>query len=214
MKNGVESKSNWILYLGLAFLIIAITIYSVLQSRETVSLSESSFTSTAVHYSLDSDGLISTTEKQEVGHLVHETKHISKVQIYNIKDIPNEKLFDYVENTKSDFEYSRDIWTSNSLFVKIFPKGNGSGDWYVITERRSFHTLSVLCLLLGGFLYFILFSIWAMKNAYHQNRLNVGWAFVFMLFNVVGYIIFLLADKNRTNFFIFYLGNEKCLPSK
>ncbi|MFF2753027.1 hypothetical protein ACFVR1_04610 [Psychrobacillus sp. NPDC058041] len=199
MKKGVESISNWILYLALAFLIIAITIYSFLQSRETESLNEKSFTSMAVSYSLDSDGLISNAEKKEVEHLVHETNHISKVQIYNVKDIPFENLFDYVDSAKSDYEYSREIWTSNSLFVEILPSGNGSGDWYVITERRSFHTLSVLCLLLGGFLYFILFSSWAMKNAYHQNRLNVRWAFVFMIFNVVGYFIFLLADKNRTN---------------
>ena len=199
LKKGVVSISNWILYLALAFLIIAITIYSVLQSKESESLSKSSFTSMAVRYSLDSGGLISTTEKKEVGHLVQETKHISKVQIYDIKDIPIEKLFDYVDNTKPDFEYSRDIWTSNSLFVEIFPSGDGSGDWYVITERRSFHTISMLCLFLGGLLYYILFSIWAMKNAYRQKRLNVMWGLVFVLFNVPGYFIFLLVDKNRTN---------------
>ena len=199
LKKDVESISNRILYLALTFLIIAITIFSILQSKESESLSESSFTSTAVRYSLDSDGLISTTEKNAVGHLVQETKHISKVQIYNVKDVPTENVFDYVGSIKSDYEYSREIWTSNSLFVEIFPRGDGSGDWHVVTERRSFHTVSMLCLFLGGLLYFILFSIWAMKNAYHQKRLNVMWGFVFVLFNVLGYLIFLLVDKNRTN---------------
>ncbi|MEY9975305.1 hypothetical protein [Lysinibacillus sp. RC79] len=197
MKKGAES--NRLLYLALCFLVLGTIVYGILQSKETDSLSENSFLSTAVHYSLDNNGSISNTEKKEVAHLMHETNQISKVQIYNVKDIPLENVFNYVDNTKSDYEFSREIWTSNLLFVKILPSGSGRGDWYVITERRSFHTASMLCLFLGGFLYFILFSIWAMKNAYHQNRLKFRWVLAFMLFNVVGYLIFLSTNKNRTN---------------
>jgi hypothetical protein len=197
MEKGVKSKR--LLYFALGFLILGITVFSILQSSETESLSESSFTSTAVRYSLDFDGLISTSEEKEIEHLVQMTKHISKVQIYDIKDRPTGKLFDYVDNIKSDFEYNRDILAQKTLFIDKLPSGSGSGDWYIVTERRSFHTLSVIFFFLGSLLYVILFSTWAMKNANHQKRLNVKWAFTFILFNVVGYLIFLFVDKNRTN---------------
>ncbi|MFC0472275.1 hypothetical protein ACFFHM_17705 [Halalkalibacter kiskunsagensis] len=73
---------------------------------------------------------------------------------------------------------------------ELLPSGSGNDNWYVITERNSYHTLSVLSLLLLGFLYWSLFSIWAMINAYHERRLNLKWSFVFVLFNVAGYLVF------------------------
>lgn len=128
------------------------------------------------------------------------TNHISKVEIYNVKGIADSgEVFDYIENVKPNFECSRD-YVFNTLFVDLLPSGSSDGrKWYVLTERRSFHTLSVLVLFIGFVLYWFLFSIWALKNAYYQKRLNVRWAFVLVIFNVVGYLIFLLVNKNRTN---------------
>ncbi|MFJ6268313.1 hypothetical protein ACIQGW_25535 [Lysinibacillus xylanilyticus] len=63
MKKGVES--NMLLYLALGFLVLGTSVYGILQSKETASLSENSFLSTAVHYSLDNDGSISTSEKKK-----------------------------------------------------------------------------------------------------------------------------------------------------
>jgi hypothetical protein len=199
MNSRAKSKSNWILYLAIITLTLAITIFGVLQSSEAMSLNESSSTSSSIRNSLESSGELSDSILKDVENTLNGTNHISKVQIYNVKEIPSENLFDYVNGNKSDYEYSREIWTSNSLFVENLYSGNGSGEWYVSTERRSFHTLSVLCLLLGGFLYTTLFSFWAMKNAYVQNRLTAEWAFVFIIFNVIGYLLFILTDKNRIN---------------
>ncbi|WP_144512134.1 hypothetical protein [Bacillus sp. FJAT-22090] len=198
MDKGLKSKK--LLYFALGFLVLGITVFGILQSKDTESIRENTLLSTAVLNSLKSDGIIAPSEKQDVELLMHSTKYISNIKIYAIEDILIEKVFDYANNAKPDIEYSRDKGTQNSLFIDKHPHGSGNGEWYIVTEQSRFHTLSVICLFLGGLLYAILFSTWAIKDVSRQQRLNVKWAITFVLFNIVGYLFFLFVDKNRTNF--------------
>ena len=197
MEKGLKSKK--LLYFALGFLVLGITFFGILQSKDIESVRENSSLSSSIRYSLNNDGLISPTEKKDIEHLMHSAKYISNVKIYAIKDIPIEELFDHIDNTKPDFEYSRDKGTQKSLFIDKHPTGSGNGEWFIVTEKSRFHTLSVICLFFGGLLYVILFSTWAIKDVSRQQRLNVKWALTFIFFNIVGYLVFLFVDKNRTN---------------
>ncbi|WP_096202060.1 permease prefix domain 1-containing protein [Bacillus sp. FJAT-45350] len=180
--------AKWLLYVALIFLTIAPIIFATLQSKEAQSLTDKSFASTKIHSILDKNDIVSDDIKKEIASVVHGTNYISDILIYDVSNITNEELFDYVGNKEADYQYG--IEDNRQMFVELLPSGSGKNNWYVITKRNSYHTLSVLSLFLSGFLYWSLFSIWAMINAYHERRLNLKWSFVFVLFNVVGYLVF------------------------
>lgn len=184
------------LYISLVSLLLALIAFGVLQSKESESLKENLSVTTQARSVPKND--LQDTEKK-LSMLVQNTKHISKVEIYNVKGIAGtEEVFDYVESEKPNFKYNRDFFFT-SLFVDLLPSGSGDGvQWYVTTERRSFHTLSVFVLFSGLILNWILFSVWALKNAHYEKRLNVKWTLILVIFNIVGYLIYILANKNRT----------------
>ncbi|MYL54921.1 hypothetical protein GLW08_16425 [Pontibacillus yanchengensis] len=195
MKKNPESFSNSLLYFSLGCIILAFIFSGVFQSKESESLQEKLTVSTQVRSLLNND---SKGIENKLNTIVENTNQISKIEIYNVSGISESiKVFDYVKKEKPNFEYSRDF-AFTPLFVDFHPSGSGDSNWYVITERRSFHTLSVLVLLLGFTLYWFSFSIWALRNAYYQKRLNVMWAFLLVLLNVIGYSLFLLY-RNKTD---------------
>ncbi|WP_200411323.1 hypothetical protein [Virgibacillus salexigens] len=195
MKKNLQSYSNFLLYISLVSIVLALLFFSILQSKESESLQENGVVSTQVR-SIIKDG--SQGMENKLNTIVQNTNQISKVEVYNVKDIDGyREVFDYVESVKPNFEYSRNF-AFTSLFVDLLPSGNGDSNWYIVTERRSFHTLSVLVLFLGVIFYWFSFTVWSLKKAYDQNRLNIGWVIVFMLFNIIGYSIFHLAN-NRIN---------------
>ncbi|QUG41916.1 hypothetical protein KD050_01020 [Psychrobacillus sp. INOP01] len=64
-------------------------------------------------------------------------------------------------------------------------------------ENRHFDSFLTLVLFLGVAVYATLLTIWAIINAYHHRRLNVGWVLTFALLNVVGYLIYVLVGKRK-----------------
>ncbi|MGE6686157.1 hypothetical protein ACQKEV_16330, partial [Paenisporosarcina sp. NPDC076907] len=61
---------------------------------------------------------------------------------------------------------------------------------------------AALILLVGVAIYWTLFSIWAIINAYHNKRLNIGWVLAFIIFNVLGYLVYKLSQQITNGFLI------------
>ncbi|ASA20208.1 permease prefix domain 1-containing protein [Paenibacillus donghaensis] len=49
--------------------------------------------------------------------------------------------------------------------------------------------------LLGG--YCLLFTVWASMNAYYEGNGNIGWVALFLLTNVIGYMLYLLSRRGK-----------------
>ena len=64
-------------------------------------------------------------------------------------------------------------------------------------ETRHIDFIMPLILFVGIAVYVTLFTIWAIINAYHHRRLNVGWIIGFALLNVIGYLIYFLIGKRK-----------------
>ncbi|MGE7835090.1 hypothetical protein [Viridibacillus arvi] len=189
-----------VLYTSIAFLVIASAIFGILIWNGNENMNEQSEIATKILDTLEDKDIVSQNIKKEVETLIQGTDHISKVQIYNVKDIEN--VFSYLDYAKPDYEYSRNLWVPKQLYVKTVPiYGNGDDEWFVNMETRSYENLAILVLFAGVAIYWALFSIWAIINAYHHKRLNSGWIIAFALSNVMGYLVYLLIGKrfNQVN---------------
>lgn len=52
---------------------------------------------------------------------------------------------------------------------------------------------------MGGAIYWTLFTIWAIINAHHQKRLHIKWILVFLLLNILGYLIYYFTGIQRSS---------------
>ncbi|WP_236717636.1 hypothetical protein [Rummeliibacillus stabekisii] len=136
--------------------------------------------------------------RKEIASLIESTDFISEVSVYNSKKIRAEEDSTVIYNTdivKPDYQYKRIVWSPEWLAHNLFPYANGDKEWYVEMKHRSFDAFAVYVLLAGLTIFWTLFTIWATINAYHHKRLNIGWIIVFALFNVLGYVVYLLIPK-------------------
>lgn len=140
--------------------------------------------------------------KKEIEGLVNGSEDISKIQIYNVRDVKRDaenytSIFEYVENAKPNYQFERKIWAPEWLFA-LYPSGDGDSEWYVNMEIRYLESIIMsLIIFVGLAIYITLFMIWATINVYHHRRLNIGWILSFALLNILGYLIYKWIGKMR-----------------
>lgn len=201
-----KTFEKWVLYLAVTIFVFSLTIFGFIWAAEEQNSHENSIVATNIFNILENKEFISDDMKDEIVKLVDSTDQISKVQIYNVKDVEREadnyaSIFDHVKKAKPNYQYERSVWSPEWLLVNFFPYGNGDAEWYVEMEIRHISSFMTLVLFVGIALYATLFTIWATINAYHHKRLNIGWIIAFALLNVVGYLIYKLVGikgKSKT----------------
>ncbi|MDR7002035.1 permease prefix domain 1-containing protein [Neobacillus niacini] len=190
-----------VLYIALAFLLLSLSVFGFLYQKTESEMNELSIIATQINNILENKEVISPEMKQKIETLVKGTNHISSVKVFNVNNIKQgedyENIFNYVENAKPDYLYQRIVWGPKWLGTDFYPYGNGDDHWYTEMEHRSFGMLETVVLFVGMAVYWTLFSIWAIINAYHQKRLNAGWTLMFIVFNVLGYFIYRLLEKRQ-----------------
>jgi hypothetical protein len=67
--------------------------------------------------------------------------------------------------------------------------------WFVQMESIKPFVFIPFISLIGFAVYAILFTIWAIINAYHHRRFHTGWVIAFALINVIGYLVYFLVGK-------------------
>lgn len=195
-----KTFAKWVLYLAVTILVFSSTVFGFIWAAEEQNSHENSIVATNIFNILENKETISDDMKDEIVKLVDSTDQISKVQIYNVRDVEREaenfaSIFEHVKKAKPNYQYERSVWSPEWLLVDFFPYGNGDAEWYVEMETRHISSFMTLVLFVGITLYAALFTIWATINAYHHRRLNIGWIIVFALLNVVGYLVFKLVGK-------------------
>jgi cytochrome c-type biogenesis protein CcmH/NrfF len=191
-----KTFAKWVLYLAISFLVLSLTTFGFIWTTEKENSNENSFVATNIFHILEGKETVSEDMGNKIAALVKVTDQISKVKIYNVKDIEATSVFEYVEKAKPEYQYQREVWAPEWLQSDFFPYGNGDGkQWYVEMETRYIGSMMTIILFSGIAIYATLFTIWAIINAYHHRRLNIGWIIVFTLFNVIGYLAYIAFGK-------------------
>lgn len=189
-----------VLYIAIVCLILTISMGSFLWKIDDSTAQGLSETSTLISKELENKDVMTFSMKRKIETLVEDTNYISEVTIYNSKDIRSVSQNSGEYHWKSqnpDFQYQRTIWAPKWLGVDSSTSGNGNEQWFVLIESRSFDQLQVIIVFMGGAIYWTLFTIWAVINAYHQKRLHIKWILVFLLLNVLGYLIYYFTGIQR-----------------
>jgi cytochrome c-type biogenesis protein CcmH/NrfF len=196
-----KTFGKWVLYCSIAFLLLSLSMFGFIWQYEEQHSHELSVIVTQISDGLKGKDEVSLETKKEIARLVESTDFISEVSIYNSDSIRREGKDWVMYNTdlmNPDYRYKRIVWTPEWLAHDFFPYGNGDEQWYVEMKHRSFGSFQVYVLLGGIAIYWTLFTIWAVVNSYHHKRLNIGWIFVFSLFNVLGYLIYYIFGKKNS----------------
>lgn len=190
-----------ILYLAVAILILSITAVGLLSSFENENAMENSEVASTVLDTLKSQNSLTDSMEAEITALIDGTDQISEVKIYKIGDVDRKSLLGYVEEATPEFQYNKSVWSPDWLLAKFYPYGIDDGNqWYVQLETRLIGSWMAIILYSGLAVYATLFTIWATINAYHRKRLNIAWIIVFAIFNVVGYLVYILVGKRKVAF--------------
>jgi len=191
---------KWVLFLAIAVLLFTVTAFGFAWSNEEKNSNENSIVATEIFEVLGDRNNLTEEMKIKINSLIKGTDQISKVEIYNVSNVTNNNLvFDYVRDAKPDYRYEQKVWNPKWLQANFFPYGNGDGkQWYVEMETRHIGSLMAIILFSGIAIYATLFTIWAIINAFHHRRLNIGWIFVFAFFNVIGYLIYYISGKRES----------------
>lgn len=197
-----KTFAKWVLYCSVGVLLISLSFFVFIWQYEEQHSHELSNISSQIFDELRGKNDISPEVKKEIARLAGSTDFLSDVRIYNSKSIRTDgkdSVFYNTELMRPDYQNKRIVWAPEWLDVEFFPYGNGDGQWYVEMKDRSFESLAVYILLGGLAIYWTLFTVWAIINAYHHRRLNIGWIIVFASFNCVGYLVYYVFGK-RTQF--------------
>ncbi|QYF84871.1 permease prefix domain 1-containing protein [Peribacillus frigoritolerans] len=193
-----------VLYSAVGFLVLSMSFFCFLWQNTQSNANERSIIRTQINDLLENEEVVTSDMKNEIKKLVESTNYISLVKISNVRDVGYyedykgyRNIFNYVEQAKPDYQYKRIVWNPEWLGTEFSLSGGGDDQWYVEMESRSFDTLLTVVLFVGVAIYWTLFSIWAIINAYHHKRLNIGWTLTFILFNILGYFVFRFVEKKQ-----------------
>ncbi|MDD9786662.1 permease prefix domain 1-containing protein [Priestia megaterium] len=183
-----------VLYIAVVCLIVTMSSFYFLWEVEESTAQGISDTRSLISYELKDKDVITRDMKRKIEALVEDTNYVSGVTIYKSKNVISRAGENYVEyNWKSvqpDFQYQRTVWAPKWLGADFDTFENGDEQWVVSIDNRSFSLLEAVVLFVGMTIYWTLFTIWAIINAYHQKRLRIGWVFIFVFFNILGYLIY------------------------
>ncbi|WP_286164005.1 barstar family protein [Bacillus sp. AFS088145] len=182
-----------ILYIAFTVLILSLSIFTFVWINEEQNTQEQSIISTQIADELKNKELITPELIKNIESLIESTDHISEISIISSMKIRNEgiNLTSYnAENMEPEFHYKRIVWSPKWLVPDFFSSGNRDSEWYIEMKNRTFSTFARSVLIVGLSIYLTLFTIWTTKNTYQHKSINIGWIFLFALFNVLGYLVY------------------------
>ncbi|KIV60985.1 hypothetical protein CN327_14110 [Bacillus cereus] len=198
-----KTFAKWVLYLAITFLVLSSIVFGLIKVTDKKIAKEESIVLTKTSKILGNKDIISEDMKNEISKLVNDTNYISKVEVYNVKDVEKQaesftSIFDYKGEVKPNYQYKRTTWGSRWLPVDLIHSGKTEAGWYINLEFKDVRNFMDLLLFVGIAVYAVLFTIWATINAYHQKRFTIGWVILFALFNVLGYFAYYFSRKKES----------------
>jgi hypothetical protein len=183
-----------VLYTAIGLLLLFLSIFGIIIAIENNNINERNQIYGQITGILEG-GLTEVAEK-EIQSLINADNHISAIEIFDVKGVQQGDNFPGLEEASIVYQYNQEIWSPEWRVVDLHTSGQGDANWFIYFTYRSIANIGVLSLFLGIAIFYPLFSIWAIINAYHQRRLNLGWIFVFSFLNVVGYLFYHFTKKS------------------
>jgi cytochrome c-type biogenesis protein CcmH/NrfF len=178
-----KTFAKWVLITAMAFLIICGSLLGTAISKENKMVSIENSTFNRIEKMLENNESLTPTIQEEIKSLVQNKDNIKSVKITNLRNAKEEV-----------FEYEKQIAAPKWLY-SYYNNGSSDDKWSLYMEIQRFNDFVIIGFLAGIAIYWTLFTIWATINAYHHKRLKIGWVIVFALFNVLGYLVYLLVGK-------------------
>ncbi|NRD76607.1 PLDc_N domain-containing protein [Bacillus sp. BRMEA1] len=183
-----KTFAKWILITAMAFLIIGGTLLgsAIIKERKMVSVENSTFNQ--ISQMIENQESISPSIQEEIKSLVRNKDNITSIKIYNLRNTKEEVL-----------EYKNQKLNPKWLYSN-YHNESSSDKWEMDMGIKRFNDFIFMSLLSGIAIYWTLFTIWAIINAYHHKRLKIGWIMVFAFFNILGYLIYYIFGNRTANF--------------
>ena len=195
--------ARWVLYLACSVLVLGVLSVFFFHWHWEQIANRQSEAATEVFRILEGKEAIDSEMKEAVKAVLQTTNHIERIEIFNVKDIKEgsaryASVFDYVKEVTPTYSVSQSIFAP-TMVSRIDDYGNGNDTWYVNMKSRSFADAEGIIAFASLAVYWVLFAIYATVNAYRRGRLNGIWVVVFASLNVIGYMMFLMMHKKKTN---------------
>lgn len=179
-----------ILRTALAFLLVGFVIAGIVGFIEFNNIQERDVVAQQVLNILGTEKNISAEIKKEIDSMVEPKGDIYQLEAYYIKDNPE---FPFSFNPQ--YNYKKEIISPIWLLIAYKGQAYQNDYWFVQISHQTYEGIAISVLIICIVIYWVLFAIWAIVNAYHQKRLKLLWVLAFSLFNVFGYLIFRLGNK-------------------
>ncbi|PWA09236.1 hypothetical protein DCC39_13280 [Pueribacillus theae] len=192
-----KTFAKWMLYVALTFLLISFIGYGSFVYLENTQQREAYQFSEQIINSLGNT--ITEQNKTDIREIVESYENITGVTVsaVEVRDYGNDSEHVSRKHEEPDFSFrEKPIF---NFFLNYRSDGMINDNWEVMVESKSYALTGYLLLNLSVCVYWVLFTIWAIINAYHHRRLNAGWGIVFALLNVVGYLIYVLMGKRKVS---------------
>ncbi|OZM56696.1 hypothetical protein CIB95_10765 [Lottiidibacillus patelloidae] len=183
--------AKWMLNFALVFLVLGSVIFATMMFIGDKNYEKSEEVAFNLLERLGESEVLTAEIKKEITTIVEENETIKRIEVFNLDNNPD------ALRGEPDFMYQKDIWIS-----EVFGNGwdNSGTDeehvWFVGIGTKIHDSLAFNIFLVGVSIYWVLFTLWAIINAHHRNRLNAGWIIAFAFFNVIGYLVYSLRGKN------------------
>ncbi|WP_261129685.1 hypothetical protein [Bacillus sp. Marseille-Q3570] len=177
--------AKWLLGLSVMVILLTIFIFGSFTLDSIAHSSQQSYIATEIINVAKNKSNVS----EEIESLIQQSNHISDVKINNIKNLDT-SISKYVDNATPTYQYHRELFTPKWTFAELSTYGVGDENWYIEMNTKNYEQLSNYILVSGIAIYWFLFVVWAILNVKHQRELNFGWVIIFIVFNVLGYLLY------------------------
>ena len=183
--------AKWVLALGIIVLLLGSSIFGFIWAYSEQNARENSDISTEIRGMIEGKDTLIEEIKLQIEEVISKANHITELNIYDLKSLDTgNHYWDVIEEATPTYQYEKSLSLPKWLMVDYGSAGNGDSTWCITYEYLSFNNLALIILFMSISIYGTLFTIWAVINAYHHKRLNIGWTIIFAVFNVIGYCIY------------------------
>ncbi len=191
----VEQKTfgKWTLWTGIGIVIFSIILYFVLFKISEDMVLKQSVVGNHILELIKDHETITAEKKTEINDLVKINPY-KNIEIYKLYESTSGEMF---KDTNPSFSYQGNKSFPETVLLSNFHIQQSAYNWAVQMEISHYHTLSKIILLIGFIMYWLLFSIWGIVNAHHNQSTPWLWGIIFFSFNLVGYIFYLIIHKVR-----------------
>lgn len=191
------------LYIAISLLIFTFVACGTLNLLDAGYQNDNQTVSSEITKRLEGKEEISGVMKKEISSLLDDQNQIISLQVYKLSDIlrvsKDGTASYHLKGATPAYEYGdfNSFGKPSWILTEMDSPYGSREEWFVHMESIKFYGITPFIFNGGIAIFAVLFTIWAAINAYHHRRLKAGWVIAFALFNVVGYLIYILVGKRK-----------------